>query len=1576
MTEAADLFNSRASASTPTSIISCLADASELSSPLRPPSVSECLNFINFTNSPILSTIPDHPEPIYKITAQRLSLYFNKSSWHPCLSDSDSHFDRSSIYSSCPSINSSFSSEITPPTPPPRRAESFLCVSNYLYIRAVAAQQSYYNYLSFVSNRHRNFRMTQETGPTGNFINPSDDNQSFQTERSFDEDIPSPSNELATPSYTPPPPIGSYDSSLSPANTHEFDQNTGRTNPPMFIYSYDPPSPEIDSEYDPPFFSPPPSNISKPSFQVIDQREDVELRTTSNAQPLIRPDSDLSSSTLSATLLLTQDSDVSPLPPHADRASSLNTDTLTSSSLNTLLVTSDPSATYTCTSPAFSYNSDTLSTAPDLSKITMNDFDHQNAELENLVGNFPEEIEAKDSCTSDTICVSPLHSERASQSHSKTSEEPSLPTQSLSESRKKSTEGTTGSSDRARRSSPPSSPDLSLSSLPSDTITMNTGIDSIGTDTDSNENPAATHNTRNRVSQSVHSQDETDQTTDSAFASPSTSPICTPSLSCSVTPVPGKEKKTTSMEHRTAKDSDEGFDKNIFVAPSSDENIISDEASTTKDSREKSVESNTYVDLVDETAENESIYPESECEIRLISRADTDTADSAQRDSSPDVHTTPIIAELCHLEEEKSDKSELPEKCKESKIVRNLSSSSMKEISSSGNSSMSNSPALSAETNTPGRKVVSYESKDEINSNSDTHLNNWLHNSRPSEIHADREGNDDSVGVPDSKGNGAAEVNITIEEISSDVSSCPYSNGSRSLPSFGPLPTIHEVADTPTDNTPVSDAMPIPSLDNVENFTAPNLHNSDTSSIIYSFVHSDSPQAGSSSSSLFGNKNSAASFGNLPPPPPPRSLHAQLKTPPLPPPPSDDDGDFNPFPLPPPPSEEACLPPLPPPPVTYYNECAPPVPPHSVGPTPPQRMYLLIPLTPGLRSPLRLLSPPPAPPRSTSLRRSPPSVPSIYASRLAESDTSIPSVLNEDTNEDDRTISSPSEVGSVICVTSKLTPLPEEMSPASSPLPPALLIASHENKTPSQQDTDSSLNTKPNLTTNLSFDVDPSLSHTGTAKLLTAPSPPKRQSKSLTPTPPLLQHVTKTLTNNSNVNDTFAETKLTENFPKMKRNQNCDPAPPPPPPMFMKAKQSETNRSRAEPIPHENVSPMPQSSLMSVSTFGKLVVDRSDIALPTALEEVGRVFTSAIRWGYFMEGVDTIAMYTQIRPIIQHGPQCGLVALSMASQICGVSSSSSRCQSTVPPTTPTTPSTPGSGTTASGMSAADLLESARVQGFSTHGEMFNADYLANLANMKLGDSVEASVRRDVLNNKHVFLELIVAGTLILVPYDAQPNHQPGLYNGHKAHWGVVSGALVQSRKFNSGVSAAAAFARPDARFDNLWHVRRGYHSSSRSSSRPSSRVSIRADDAQRLPEDEEKISTKSRRERSSSPPWRRVEPERTSRSMTPGGFCRGSGGASNEAALSAFLNVAPNDMAVVALWRQGKSRALISSTLEELCASNAQLSEYPQAQTDTGFEKDFIIGDVRRGLAGQVVVLNKTTVPLTALSDLLDRLQK
>ncbi|XP_042230597.1 SH3 domain-containing protein C23A1.17-like isoform X1 [Homarus americanus] len=376
------------------------------------------------------------------------------------------------------------------------------------------------------------------------------------------------------------------------------------------------------------------------------------------------------------------------------------------------------------------------------------------------------------------------------------------------------------------------------------------------------------------------------------------------------------------------------------------------------------------------------------------------------------------------------------------------------------------------------------------------------------------------------------------------------------------------------------------------------------------------------------------------------------------------------------------------------------------------------------------------------------------------------------------------------------------------------------------------------------------------------------------------------------------------------------------------------------PSPIVSTTAAPKSPLITTTPYGKMVIIRSDLPLPSPEEEIRSTFASVKDWGMLYENVDTLSIYTQLRPVIQQGPQCGIVALSMASQV-------------FPET----------------VDVADLLEAAKKQSCSCHGEMFSSDAMSKLAESING--MEATVRRDILCNPRNMLEVLMQGDLILVPYDAERNYMPGLRGGHKAHWGIICGCLVQCQSLNIHMGGASKL---DSHVDHLWHLRPRskvgvtYSAKNRDGSvTPSTPVVPGSPIIRRRPlrtpelpaaspiNEDFKISETSRREGSLS---RGSEMDtwsiNNSRVNTP--------------MLPDFLQ---DEIKLVALWRQGKSRKLVAAPLEQLCESNDQLLEYPPASTPS--ELEYIIGSVQDGLAGQVVVLHKTK---TALSDLVGILQE
>ena len=84
-----------------------------------------------------------------------------------------------------------------------------------------------------------------------------------------------------------------------------------------------------------------------------------------------------------------------------------------------------------------------------------------------------------------------------------------------------------------------------------------------------------------------------------------------------------------------------------------------------------------------------------------------------------------------------------------------------------------------------------------------------------------------------------------------------------------------------------------------------------------------------------------------------------------------------------------------------------------------------------------------------------------------------------------------------------------------------------------------------------------------------------------------------------------------------------------------------------------------------------------------------------------------------------------------------------------------------------------LLVHARERGFSIQGEMYCAENIAMLA-MEYYE-VQACVQCKGLDGYKPLLSHLAQGLPILVPYDADKNHEPYLARGHKAHWALVTG---------------------------------------------------------------------------------------------------------------------------------------------------------------------------------------------------------
>ncbi|CAH0400366.1 unnamed protein product [Chilo suppressalis] len=117
--------------------------------------------------------------------------------------------------------------------------------------------------------------------------------------------------------------------------------------------------------------------------------------------------------------------------------------------------------------------------------------------------------------------------------------------------------------------------------------------------------------------------------------------------------------------------------------------------------------------------------------------------------------------------------------------------------------------------------------------------------------------------------------------------------------------------------------------------------------------------------------------------------------------------------------------------------------------------------------------------------------------------------------------------------------------------------------------------------------------------------------------------------------------------------------------------------------------------------------------------------------------------------ILQVGPTCGLAALSMLVK--------------------------------GEVTAEEILDIAKLEGFSNNGEMFSCINMAKLADKVISlvelDNVKCTIRYGGLLSKET-IDKMLEGAVLLVPYDADCNHSPCLKNGHTAHWALICGIII------------------------------------------------------------------------------------------------------------------------------------------------------------------------------------------------------
>lgn len=127
-------------------------------------------------------------------------------------------------------------------------------------------------------------------------------------------------------------------------------------------------------------------------------------------------------------------------------------------------------------------------------------------------------------------------------------------------------------------------------------------------------------------------------------------------------------------------------------------------------------------------------------------------------------------------------------------------------------------------------------------------------------------------------------------------------------------------------------------------------------------------------------------------------------------------------------------------------------------------------------------------------------------------------------------------------------------------------------------------------------------------------------------------------------------------------------------------------------------------------------------------------------------------------PVIQVGPTCGLVAISMASKLVH-------------------------GQIVEQASPTELLLKARQLKYTKQGEIFSAE---NLLKLSL-DHLQCSGTLISFDNANTVVSLILKRSTIIFPYDCDKNHMPCKLKGHKAHWALSVGCAisVSSKEMNN-----------------------------------------------------------------------------------------------------------------------------------------------------------------------------------------------
>ncbi|XP_029427760.1 UPF0692 protein C19orf54 homolog isoform X2 [Rhinatrema bivittatum] len=184
------------------------------------------------------------------------------------------------------------------------------------------------------------------------------------------------------------------------------------------------------------------------------------------------------------------------------------------------------------------------------------------------------------------------------------------------------------------------------------------------------------------------------------------------------------------------------------------------------------------------------------------------------------------------------------------------------------------------------------------------------------------------------------------------------------------------------------------------------------------------------------------------------------------------------------------------------------------------------------------------------------------------------------------------------------------------------------------------------------------------------------------------------------------------------------------------------------------------------SKFFKIVADRSSSDVG-GCQDVQRLLKN--RQDSFNRELQWLLFNKHVPSLIQEGPQCGLVALWMASPLLELKDS---------------------------VSLEEIVRVALERGYTAQGEMFSAANMASLAEEVLCCRAELLLGGMDGRNQWKLLHHLTSGHPALIPYDEDCNHEPCLRNGHRAHWAIITGVLfgLKSRPLSEVYQEDSAIA--------------------------------------------------------------------------------------------------------------------------------------------------------------------------------------